>query len=81
MSDANEAITRYTYDGLNRLQEVVYEADGETVTYAYDALGKRTAMTDSLGVTSYEYDTLSRLITATSPLTGTVIYSWTSGGI
>lgn len=76
MTDANEAITRYTYDGLNRLKEVVYEADSETVTYAYDALGNRTAMTDSLGVTSYEYDTLSRLITVTSPLTGTVIYGY-----
>ncbi|MCP4424857.1 MAG: RHS repeat protein, partial [Chloroflexi bacterium] len=76
VTDANDAVTRYFYDDLNRLVQISYEADGETVEYAYDTLGNRTLMTDSLGVTVYEYDDLSRLITVTSPLTGTLIYGY-----
>lgn len=76
MTDANEAVTRYEYDGLNRRIGIVYETDNETVAYSYDALGNRRVMTDSAGITSYEYDDLSRLITVTTPFTGTVIYDY-----
>ncbi|MCP4357958.1 MAG: RHS repeat protein, partial [Chloroflexi bacterium] len=76
MTDANKAVTRYEYDGLNRRTRIVYEADNETVEYSYDALGNRRVMTDSVGLTRYEYDALYRLITVTTPFTGTVAYGY-----
>lgn len=80
MTDANGDITLYSYDDLNRLDTVSYEADNETVEYVYNALGNRTVMTDSLGVATYQYDDFSRVITVTSPLTGTVVYGYDSVG-
>lgn len=80
MTDANGNVTLYSYDDLNRLDTVSYETDNETVAYVYDALGNRTIMTDSLGVATYEYDDFSRVITVTSPLTGTVVYGYDKVG-
>jgi YD repeat-containing protein len=54
-TDATGSVTRYSYDGMNRLTAVEYVSDGVTVTYRYDALGRRTAMTDTLGATHYAY--------------------------
>ena len=39
-------LTRYRYDALARLVEVLYP-DGEVVSYEYDAAGNRTRMTSS----------------------------------
>jgi RHS repeat-associated protein len=80
ITDANGAVTRYSYDSLNRLVRVEYETEGQVAEYAYDALGNRTVMTDSVGVTGYGYDALSRLITLTHPLTGTVVYGYDLAG-
>ena len=44
-TDANGDVTSYGYDGLNRPITVTYETDGETVLYAYNALGSRIMMT------------------------------------
>ncbi|MGW8956698.1 RHS repeat-associated core domain-containing protein [Paenibacillus sp. NPDC055715] len=52
--DRNGQTTRYDYDAHNRLQQRV--SKDETVGYTYDATGKRTSMTDSTGITSYQYD-------------------------
>jgi RHS repeat-associated protein len=73
VTDANGSVTRYSYDGLNRLISVQYP--DSNVQYAYDALGNRMAMTDTLGVTRYEYDDLYRLVSVTDLFTGTVAYS------
>jgi RHS repeat-associated protein len=59
---------------------VHYVSDSVTVTYRYDALGNRTTMTDTLGVTRYEYDDLYRLISVTNPFTGTVKYGYDLAG-
>jgi len=40
--------TIYTYDALGRLQSVQYQ-NGTTVTYAYDAAGNRTQVTNTSG--------------------------------
>jgi len=80
VTDANGAVTYYSYDGLNRLTTVYYESDGATVAYEYDAVGNRTAMTDTLGVTRYEYDDLYRLVSVTDPFTGTVEYGYNLAG-
>lgn len=76
MTDANGAATLYEYDGLNRLTQITYVTDNEVVTYEYGVLGNRTAMTDSLGVTTYGYDDLSRLTQVTNPSQQTVSYGY-----
>jgi YD repeat-containing protein len=80
VTDANGAVTRYSYDVLNRLTAVQYVSDSVTVQYAYDALGRRTAMTDTLGTTRYEYDYLGRIVSVSDPTTGTVAYGYDLAG-
>jgi len=67
--------TAYTYDALYRLIGVSYP-DGERVTYAYDPMGNRTAMTSTVsGSTTYAYDAADRLLTA-----GTDTFGWDANG-
>ena len=63
-TDPAGRVTRYVYDRNRRLTEVAY-ADGKAVAYAYDKLGRRTAMKDWTGTTTYKYDTLNRLVKVT----------------
>jgi len=74
VTDADGLVTRYVYDGLNRLVEIQYP--DAIVEYAYDALGRRTAMTDTTGVTTYTYDDLGWLVSVADPFTGTVEYAY-----
>jgi len=72
-----EYLTRtitYTYDPLNRLTGADYST-GESFEYQYDAVGNRTAMTDTTGVTTYEYDAANRLTSANG-----VTYTWDDRG-
>ncbi|OIO98825.1 MAG: hypothetical protein AUK03_00580 [Anaerolineae bacterium CG2_30_64_16] len=63
MAEAN-GTTSYTYDDLDRLTGVTYP-HGEQVTYAYDTVGNRVAMTSTVGGTTlYSYDAANRLLTA-----------------
>ena len=75
-----------TYDPLNRLVGKTYHAgvanlDGlvcpgppYAVAYGYDqgpnGIGRRTAMTDTTGVTTWRYDARGRVLTETRALTG-----------
>jgi YD repeat-containing protein len=63
--------THYDYDAVRRLASVGFDTDGdqtieETVSYEYDAGGRRTklAMPGGLEV-SYEYDTRGQLVSMT----------------
>ena len=60
-----EGTTSYAYDDLYRLTGVIYP-DGEQVTYAYDPMGNRTAMTSTraAGRSTYTYDAGDRLLAA-----------------
>lgn len=81
--DANGATTEYTYDGLGRQSGIDYPDPDADVSYAYNALGWRTVMTDGLGLTQWTYDGLGRPITiapATHPISGTVGYSYNALG-
>ncbi|MFZ5598191.1 MAG: RHS repeat domain-containing protein [Bacillota bacterium] len=62
-TDRNGRTCQYAYDGLNRIvkKQIIFNGRPETVEYSYDLLGNRTQMKDARGVTSYEYDSLSRL--------------------
>jgi RHS repeat-associated protein len=61
----------YTYDNLSRLAAVAGPA--LAISYAYDAVGQRTRMTDATGVTTYQYDGLGRLTQTAAP-NGTLAY-------
>lgn len=67
VEDADDAISRYTYDaGNNRL--ALTEPNGNTRTYEYDALNRSTKETNAAGdVTRYTYDGVNNLITTTAP--------------
>ncbi|MGC8947589.1 MAG: hypothetical protein ACP5N6_15740, partial [Anaerolineae bacterium] len=83
--DARGQAICFTYDALNRLVGKTYHAgivnlDGLAcpggpypVSYAYDqganGVGRRTAMTDTTGVTTWQYDARGRVLTETRTLT------------
>ncbi|MFH1146225.1 MAG: RHS repeat-associated core domain-containing protein [Pseudomonadota bacterium] len=50
----SDGVNTYSYDYDNRLVQVVTPA--ETVTFTYDALGRRISKTSSAGTTRYIYD-------------------------
>jgi RHS repeat-associated protein len=71
----------FGYDALNRLTSIDYSSAGTAdVSYAYDAHGNRTSMTDGTGVTSYAYDETERLISVTSPGPKSVGYRYDLDG-
>lgn len=82
-ADDDSRVT-FTYDNRNRLASTT--TDGTvgpqpqvTLSYAYDALDRRTSMSDSLGgTTTYAYDPEDRLTDLTAPW-GTV-YSFSYDG-
>jgi YD repeat-containing protein len=74
--DANGVETTFTYDGLRRRIGIDYPAGTTDVSFAYNAAGNRTVMTDTVGTTLWAYDALGRPLTVTAPLTGTVSYRY-----
>ncbi len=60
----------YQFDELNRLKRAEHWGSGvvnDTVDYTYDLAGNRITMTDSTGVTTWDYDVLNRLTLVTTP--------------
>lgn len=89
VTDARGAAQTFSYNNRHLVTGISYTApSGITptapVTYAYDAVGNRTAMTDGLGSQSYSYDQLSRLTSETRAFTNlgayTLSYAYTLGG-
>jgi len=67
-------VMTYTYDPLSRLIGAEYST-GEVYVYRYDAVGNRTAMTTTTGVTIYLYDAANRLTNVND-----VVYTWDDRG-
>ena len=70
-------VETYGYDALSRLTGVNY-GDGQSQTYAFDAMGNRTTKTDtasSVGWESYAYDKANRL-TARATLELIIFLIW-----
>jgi YD repeat-containing protein len=92
VADENGNDWQYTYDALNRLTSVI-ESSGSgpspsmETDYGYDALGNLLSVTQWGGISgtqgarlrSFTYDSLSRLLTAANPETGTICYGTWSG--
>jgi RHS repeat-associated protein len=76
-SDPLNRTTTRSYDAGNRLVNITY-SDGITpnVTYAYDADGNRTAMTDGTGTTSSTFDQLDRLTRTSNGHGGSIGYTY-----
>ena len=77
-----QGCTSYSYNAANQLTAVTY-SDGTTpnvTAVGYDALGRRTSMTDSVGTSNWTFDTLGRLTTSTTPAGGTTGYGYDLNG-
>jgi YD repeat-containing protein len=79
-------VITYTYDKLYRLTEADYRSTGltagstgERFEYGYDAVGNRTALTQTVGVSqtvhSYQYDQANRLVNVDGQA-----YTWDANG-
>ena len=69
--------TGYAYDAVGNLTSIHYPTD-PPVSFAYDAMNRRTTMLDGIGTTSYTYDAAGHMLTEDGPFdsdTMTNIYS------
>ncbi|MBN2257744.1 MAG: hypothetical protein JW704_07960, partial [Anaerolineaceae bacterium] len=80
MIDGNDAVIGFNYDANDQLILIDYPAPDHDVSFTYDALGRRVTMTDGLGTTTWEYDSLGQLIAVTDPNNRTVTYSYDTHG-
>ncbi|MGH9875196.1 MAG: hypothetical protein ACRD9S_22300 [Pyrinomonadaceae bacterium] len=75
ITDARSAYQTLSYNARQLVTGVSYGASGSgiqnapSVSFAYDAAGNRTSMTDGLGSASYSYDQLSRLTSESRTIT------------
>jgi RHS repeat-associated protein len=65
--DPKGRTTTFSYDDADRLVEMSY-SDGTTpaVKYGYDAVGRRTSMSDGTGNSAFSFDSLGRLTSTTT---------------
>ncbi len=78
ITDPQQQLTTMSYDAANQLTGIFY-SDGKTpdvYNIMYDPDGQRTAMTDGTGTSSYSYDSLHRLTSATDGAGNTVGYGY-----
>ncbi|MEF2964805.1 RHS repeat-associated core domain-containing protein [Paenibacillus sp. M1] len=70
-SDHSGQFTEYQYNDDNLL--TLIRTPDQQVQYTYDAMGRRTSMTDSTGSTSYTYDSANGALLTVNYPDGTVI--------
>jgi len=90
MIDAAGVVTRYEYDGMQRLTAVVenyrpgFLSNSETnvrTEYGYDANGNRLTILDGNGhTTRFGYDALRRMVEERDPLGNTTRYAYDPAG-
>jgi RHS repeat-associated protein len=75
---------RSVTDALGRLTQVIEAPNSASFNYqtdyAYDALGNLRTVVQGQQTRSYSYDSLSRLISAANPESGTVSYQYDANG-
>jgi RHS repeat-associated protein len=81
VTDAAGQVASYSYDAANEPTGITY-SDGKTpnVAYAYDAVGRRTSMTDGTGTSTYTYDSLNQLTQSTNGAGQSVSYGYDLAG-
>jgi len=70
-TNGNGIVTTYYYDLAGDLVQTV-ATNGDTVSYTYDNLQRRTSMKDSTGTTFYEYDDLDRTTDVITSVSGSL---------
>jgi len=70
----------YNYDSMDRLVGIEYVGTGKTISYTYDLAGNVLTMADWTGTTTYSYDNIYQLISATYPNLGTTTYTYDPAG-
>jgi RHS repeat-associated protein len=71
---AGNSATR-SYDTANRLKSIAW-SDGTFVNYTLDKNGNHTQVVDNTGTTTYVYDEMDRIKSATNPNGQTVSYAY-----
>ncbi|MEK6282276.1 MAG: RHS repeat-associated core domain-containing protein [Acidobacteriota bacterium] len=72
-TDYNNAVTNYTYDGLNRLTTIGYP-DTTSATYGYDVLSRLATATNPTGTVTIAYDNRGRASSVTDVFGQVVSY-------
>ena len=85
MTRPNNVTTNYAYDNRSRLTSVLHQLAGSTIdgaTYTLDNAGNRTAKTDqrTAVTTSYGYDNIYQLLSATQGASTTESYTYDAVG-
>ncbi|HMO81996.1 MAG TPA: hypothetical protein PKD24_14490, partial [Pyrinomonadaceae bacterium] len=93
ITDGRGSTATYTYNaiGLNTQIEFSVPQNSQipvtpTVTFDYDDVGNRTEMVDATGKTTYQYDSLSRMVSESKEFTGlegthSLNYQYHPGGL
>jgi RHS repeat-associated protein len=76
---ANYAVS-YLYDGMDQVYQISSPGLSTPITATYDAGGRRTALGDATGVTTFQSDPLDRLVAVNAPQTGLVQYGYNARG-
>ena len=89
-TDARGASATFSYNPRHLVSDIAYNAPSgitptAAVSFAYDAAGHRTSMSDGSGSTTYQYNALSQLESETRTFTGltgtfTLSYSYNLAG-
>jgi RHS repeat-associated protein len=82
VTDPAGKVRKQRVDALGRLLEVVEDSNGlnYSTTYSYDPLGNLTQVHQSGQTRSFYYSSLSRLISADNPESGTIDYTYYDSG-
>jgi RHS repeat-associated protein len=84
MTDARGATATYGYNPRHLVTSITYGgatgvATTANVSFAYDAAGNRTSMTDGMGTMSYNYNNLAQLTSETRSFNGVGSYTLSYG--
>jgi YD repeat-containing protein len=83
ITNPNGTSSALTYDNADRLTRITHSrgmTNLEDIQYLVNAVGNRTQMTDSAGVTTWTYDNLDRLTNVSYPNSDTTIYGYDKAG-
>jgi RHS repeat-associated protein len=80
-TDPDNITTTYTYTPTGKQAKISYSGSAAApITFSYDADGDKTAMTDTSGNSTYQYDPFGELTQVTNGANETVTYNYDSDG-
>jgi RHS repeat-associated protein len=77
--DFNGEVTTLGYNSVNKLVTKIFP-DGSSIGFFYAPSGKRSTVTDSRGITQFQYDVNDRLVSRTEPDGTTISYTYDIAG-